>query len=156
MLCLKIAEWVANSVDPEETPHSILYAQPVCPNTYGKYCMFSFMSQSTLLMACQVCRLTYSHFFWASLVLLCALSVLVHLLLPVTTLYSSHYWISRSRKITVLCRTCFNNLYKKLHGWVVSCKARDIPSQKLLWALEMCQASMSHSNSPAKINSIPV
>ena len=44
MLCLKIAGWVANSVDPDETPHSAashldLYCllRPVCPNTYGKY-----------------------------------------------------------------------------------------------------------------------
>ena len=44
MLCLKIAGWVANSVDPDETPHSAashlgLYCllRPVCRNTYGKY-----------------------------------------------------------------------------------------------------------------------
>ena len=44
MLCLKIAGWVANSIDPDETPHSAashlgLYCllRPVCPNTYGKY-----------------------------------------------------------------------------------------------------------------------
>ena len=44
MLCLKIAGWVANSVDPDETPRSAvshlgLYRllRPVCPNTYGKY-----------------------------------------------------------------------------------------------------------------------
>ena len=44
MLCLKIAGWVANSVDPDETPrfaasHLDLYCllRPVCPNTYGKY-----------------------------------------------------------------------------------------------------------------------
>ena len=44
MLCLKIAGWVANSVDPDETPcsaasHLGLYCllRPVCPNTYGKY-----------------------------------------------------------------------------------------------------------------------
>ena len=43
MLCLKIAGWVANSVDPDETPRSAashlgLYCllRPVCPNTYGK------------------------------------------------------------------------------------------------------------------------
>ena len=44
MLYLKIAGWVANSVDPDETPlsaashlglHCLL--RPVCPNTYGKY-----------------------------------------------------------------------------------------------------------------------
>ena len=46
MLCLKIAGWVANSVDPDETPRSAashlgLYCllKPVCPNTYGKYGM---------------------------------------------------------------------------------------------------------------------
>ena len=44
MLCLKIAGWVANSVDPDEMPHSaashlVLYCllRPVGPNTYGKY-----------------------------------------------------------------------------------------------------------------------
>ena len=43
MLCLKIAGWVANSVDPDGTPRSAashlgLYCllRPVCPNTYGK------------------------------------------------------------------------------------------------------------------------
>ena len=43
MLCLKIAGWVANSVDPDETPRSAashlgLYCllRPDCPNTYGK------------------------------------------------------------------------------------------------------------------------
>ena len=47
MLCLKIAGWVANSVDPDETPRSAashlgLYCllRPVCPNTYGKYGFF--------------------------------------------------------------------------------------------------------------------
>ena len=44
MFCLKIAGWVANSVDPDETPpqvashldlHCLL--RPVCLNTYGKY-----------------------------------------------------------------------------------------------------------------------
>ena len=33
MLCLKIAGWVANSVDPDETPHSILFAQ-ACVSEY--------------------------------------------------------------------------------------------------------------------------
>ena len=44
MLCLKTAGWVANSVDPDETPRSAashlgLYCllRPVCLNTYGKY-----------------------------------------------------------------------------------------------------------------------
>ena len=44
MLCLKIAGWVANSVDPDETPRSAashlgLYCllRPICPNIYGKY-----------------------------------------------------------------------------------------------------------------------
>ena len=44
MLCLKIAGWEANSVDPNETPRSAaphlgLYCllRHVCPNTYGKY-----------------------------------------------------------------------------------------------------------------------
>ena len=43
MLCLKIAGGVANSVDPDVTPHFaasylVLYCllRPVCPNTYGK------------------------------------------------------------------------------------------------------------------------
>ena len=46
MLCLNIAGWVANSVDPDETPRSAAshlglncLLRPVCPNTYGKYCM---------------------------------------------------------------------------------------------------------------------
>ena len=46
MLCLKIAGWVANSVDPDETQRSAashlgLYwmLRHVCPNTYGKYGM---------------------------------------------------------------------------------------------------------------------
>ena len=44
MLCLKIAGWVANSVDPDETPRSATshlglncLLRPVCLNTYGKY-----------------------------------------------------------------------------------------------------------------------
>ena len=44
MLCLKIAGWVANSVDPDETPRSAAshlglhgLLRPVCLNTYGKY-----------------------------------------------------------------------------------------------------------------------
>ena len=44
MVCLKIAGWVANSVDPDEMPHFAvshlgLYCllRPVCPNIYGKY-----------------------------------------------------------------------------------------------------------------------
>ena len=44
ILCLKIAGWVANSVDPDETPRSAAshlglncLLRPVCPNTYGKY-----------------------------------------------------------------------------------------------------------------------
>ena len=44
MLCLKIAGWVANSVDPDETPRSAAshlglhcLLRLVCPNTYGKY-----------------------------------------------------------------------------------------------------------------------
>ena len=44
MLCQKIAGWMANSVDSDETPcsaasHLGLYCllRPVCPNTCGKY-----------------------------------------------------------------------------------------------------------------------
>ena len=44
MLCLKIAEWVANSVDPDESPRSAAthlglhrLLMPVCTNTYGKH-----------------------------------------------------------------------------------------------------------------------
>ena len=42
MLCLKIAGWVANSVDPDETPQNAHLSQhcllrPVCLNTYGDY-----------------------------------------------------------------------------------------------------------------------
>ena len=43
-LCVKIAEWGANSVDPDEMPHSVAshlglhcLLWSVCPNTYGKY-----------------------------------------------------------------------------------------------------------------------
>ena len=48
MLCLKIAGWVANSVDPDEMPHYVAshlglhnLLRPVCPNTYGKYGIYS-------------------------------------------------------------------------------------------------------------------
>ena len=51
VLCLKIAGWVANSVNPDETPHSVashlgLYCllRPVCPNIYGKYGIHFFTS----------------------------------------------------------------------------------------------------------------
>ena len=44
MLCLKIARWVVNSVEPDETPRSAAshldqhcLLRPVCPNTYGIY-----------------------------------------------------------------------------------------------------------------------
>ena len=44
MLCLKTAGWVANSVDPDETPRSVAshlglncLRRPVCPNICGKY-----------------------------------------------------------------------------------------------------------------------
>ena len=54
MLCLKIAGWVANSVDPDETPHSAAshlgrncLLRPVCPNTYGKYGSVGEFIQST-------------------------------------------------------------------------------------------------------------
>ena len=33
MLCLKIAEWVENSVDPDEMPHSVGLLRPVGLNT---------------------------------------------------------------------------------------------------------------------------
>ena len=43
-LHLEIAGWVANSVDPDEIPHSAAFhldlyclLRPVCRNTYGKY-----------------------------------------------------------------------------------------------------------------------
>ena len=52
MLCLKIAGWVANSVDPDETPHSAAshlglncLLRPVCPNTYGKYGSLFFLGE---------------------------------------------------------------------------------------------------------------
>ena len=45
MLCLKIAGWQANNVDPDETPHSAAshlglhcLLRPVYPNTYV-YCI---------------------------------------------------------------------------------------------------------------------
>ena len=51
ILCLKIAGWVANSVDPDETPRSAAshlgqncLLRPVCPNTYGKYGTHSSLS----------------------------------------------------------------------------------------------------------------
>ena len=44
LLCLKIAGWVANSVDPGKTLHSAVshlglhcLLRSVCPNTYGNY-----------------------------------------------------------------------------------------------------------------------
>ena len=39
MLCLKIAGWVANSVDPDEMSHLGIHCllRPVYPNNYGKY-----------------------------------------------------------------------------------------------------------------------
>ena len=39
MLCLKIAGWVANSVDPDETLHLLIWVYTVCsrlPNAYSK------------------------------------------------------------------------------------------------------------------------
>ena len=59
MLCLKIAGWVANSVDPDATPHSAvshlgLYCllRPVCPNTYGKYgtIFLAYMGMTAVLL----------------------------------------------------------------------------------------------------------
>ena len=44
MLCSDIAEWLANSVDPDEAPRSAAshlglhcLLRPVCPTTYGKH-----------------------------------------------------------------------------------------------------------------------
>ena len=44
LLCQKIAVWVANNVDTDETPHSVVshlglhsLLRLVCPNTYEKY-----------------------------------------------------------------------------------------------------------------------
>ena len=44
MLCLKIAGWVANNVEPDEMPHSVAshlglhcLLRSVCPNTLVKY-----------------------------------------------------------------------------------------------------------------------
>ena len=41
ILCLNIARWVENDVDPDETPRSHLglhcLLRPPCPNTYGRY-----------------------------------------------------------------------------------------------------------------------
>ena len=54
MLCLKIAGWVANSVDPDETPHHVAshlglhcLLRPVCQNTYNKYVVCSVHRQLT-------------------------------------------------------------------------------------------------------------
>ena len=64
MLCLKIAGWVANSVVPDETPHSAAPHQglhcllkPVCLNKYGKYGMIKldFLAQRTIRDACIKC-----------------------------------------------------------------------------------------------------
>ena len=59
MLCLKIAEWVANSVDPDEMPRSAashlgLYCllRPVCPNTYGKYGIQNFRTFPIVYYCC--------------------------------------------------------------------------------------------------------
>ena len=53
MLCLKITGWVANSVDPDETPRSEAshlglncLLRPVCPNTYGKYGRINYLTCS--------------------------------------------------------------------------------------------------------------
>ena len=44
MLCQNISGWVANSVGPDEIPHSVAshlglhcLLRPVCPNAYGKF-----------------------------------------------------------------------------------------------------------------------
>ena len=37
LMCLKIAGWVANSVDPDETLGLHCLLRPVCLNTYDKY-----------------------------------------------------------------------------------------------------------------------
>ena len=62
MLCLKIAWWAANSVDPDETLHSAgshlglhCLLSPVCPNTYScksfqKCCQFQCVITEALLM----------------------------------------------------------------------------------------------------------
>ena len=56
MLCQKIAGWMANSVDPVETPRSAAshlglncLLKPVCPNTYGKYGKYNWLSAQTLI-----------------------------------------------------------------------------------------------------------
>ena len=40
LMCLNSAGWVANSVDPDQMPHSgsKLLVRPICLNNYGKYC----------------------------------------------------------------------------------------------------------------------
>ena len=60
MLCLQIVGWVANSVDPDETPHSAAshlglncLLRPVCPNTYGKY---------SILKSEQICVMRFLYF----------------------------------------------------------------------------------------------
>ena len=57
MLCLKIAGWVANSVDPDETPRSAAshlglhcLLRPVFLNTYIKYGINSYHIRPNILL----------------------------------------------------------------------------------------------------------
>ena len=66
MLSLKIAGWVANSIDPDENPHSAAshldlhcLLRPVCPNIYGKYGI-----QIYLKSAIQNCSRWHFSFFF--------------------------------------------------------------------------------------------
>ena len=76
MLCLKIAGWVANSVDPDETPHSAashlgLYCllRPVCPNIYGKYGIYSTRTLFLFFIKISIFFFIFLHdniiMFWA-------------------------------------------------------------------------------------------
>ena len=74
MLCLKIAGWVANSVDPDETPRSAashlgLYClvRPVCPNTYGKYGkLFSIQIFTFMIRQRETTPTLILHFYMSS------------------------------------------------------------------------------------------
>ena len=79
MVCLKIAGWVANNVDPDETPRSHLglycLLRPVCPNTYGKYgiCILTLVIPNKLichaLSNCKPIRLLNPHTEWQTVLI---------------------------------------------------------------------------------------
>ena len=69
MLCLKIAGWIASSVDPDETPHSAAshlglhsLLRPVYPNTHSKYSILLLPHEVSFLIYCLIIKQT-SPFF---------------------------------------------------------------------------------------------